>query len=198
LRSRAADVGQALDAADIGEDRTKAFLQSLNQYMVEIEVLRVQHPQGLFPSCIGAVRTWYKKDKLEESRRAMGDMGESITMHLITTHIPAINTKLDDLSDQSTHTRMALLDKMAELRTQLQTTLLPASNIIQSIQAAIQESFNRKEERENQRRFLDALDFDQLQKRENEVHKAHAKAFQWIFGGIEQGQTKPHETRFRD
>jgi hypothetical protein len=198
LRSLATDVGQALDAADIGEDRTKAFLQSLNQYMVEIEVLRVQHPQGLFQSCIGAVRTWYNKDKLEESRRAMGDMGASITMHLITTHIPAINTKLDDLSDQSKHTRMVLLDKMTELRTQLQTTSLPASNIIQSIQAAIQESFNRKEEHENQRRFLDALDFDQLQKRENEIHKAHAKTFQWIFGGIGQGQTKPHETRFRD
>jgi hypothetical protein len=61
------------------------------------------------------MKVWWNEEQMEQSMKMVYQMGDQVTMHIVTVHLPAMDTKLDNLYAQTTESDEHLTQDMNRL-----------------------------------------------------------------------------------
>ncbi|KAH7087420.1 hypothetical protein FB567DRAFT_592098 [Paraphoma chrysanthemicola] len=153
--------------------------KEIDAFNDELRKLRSKRPSSVLQAGIVAVRTWWKRDHIENCARTINQMSNQIAAHIIMTLGPEMGGKLDQLISQSGRFESRLSKEVAELN-----GLVRQQNDKSKEGYALLQAFNgwskKHDDFETQLGCLRALYFPEIQSREDHISKAHQETFKWV------------------
>ena len=148
-------------------------------YVEELDKLKVNSSDTGWRLWRAAIKAWWNSSQMEESTTLIHRMGSQVTMHIISVYLPAMDSKLGGIHDQTkrTETRLAKdMEHLLETVKDVQGGQKDGNELLK----ATKQWFADQETIEKQQRCLRALYFPELEYRQAEVESAHVKTFEWV------------------
>ena len=189
------------DGAELNEDLqqdAKRLQEYVDECLGELDSLKAKGSRSWYQSLKVAFKYWRMKDRLEEGARKIDQIGNKITLHIVSVHLPQMDRKLDNLHGQTTQLELKVLQEMKNFEGLIKRQVAKTGKWNDDLLEAMDKWFRDEKDIEIQRGCLRALYFPELKSRWERVSAAHEKTFKWILDeDSDQGFNTPHDLRFQ-